>query len=145
MHFQYFLFNFNMSCGGLTNIYKKKKKHLDGPAVHGAINSSQKKALRLCGNATSSLSGFQVKGPDVMSVANDLGAIEMIPGAVHRSPGIYFTVEENPGKPKIGDHIMKAVLPFITLNGVPYLQMKSIGSHNTSWREMWRCPWSHGL
>jgi hypothetical protein len=27
--------------------------------------------------------------------ANDKGDNEMIPGAVNRSPGIYFTVEEN--------------------------------------------------
>jgi hypothetical protein len=31
----------------------------------------------------------------VMSVANDRGDNEMIPGAVHRSPGIYLTAEEN--------------------------------------------------
>jgi hypothetical protein len=27
----------------------------------------------------------------------------MIPGAIHRSPGIYFSTEENPGKPQLGD------------------------------------------
>ena len=34
---------------------------------------------------------------------NDKGENEMIPGAVHRSPGIYFSSEENPGKPQLGD------------------------------------------
>jgi hypothetical protein len=34
----------------------------------------------------------------VTSVANDKGDNEMIPGAVHRSPGIYLTAEEKPGK-----------------------------------------------
>jgi hypothetical protein len=30
---------------------------------------------------------------------------------------------------------MKAVRPVITSNGVPYLQMRSVGSHSTSGRE----------
>ena len=29
----------------------------------------------------------------------------MILGAVHRSPGIYFTAEENPGKPQLGETV----------------------------------------
>ena len=29
--------------------------------------------------------------------ANDKGDNEMISGAVHRSPGVYLTAEENPG------------------------------------------------
>ena len=33
--------------------------------------------------------------------ANDKGDNEKIPGAVHRSPGIYLTAEENPGKPQL--------------------------------------------
>ena len=51
----------------------------------------------------------------------------MIPGAVHRSPGNCLTAEENHGKP-----LMKAVQPFIASNGVPYLQMRLVGSHYTS-------------
>ena len=35
---------------------------------------------------------------------NDQGDNEIIPGAVHRSPGIYLTVEENPGIPQLGDY-----------------------------------------
>ena len=42
------------------------------------------------------------------SVANDKGD-EMIPGTIHRSPGIYLSVEENCGKPQLGDRLMKAV------------------------------------
>jgi hypothetical protein len=36
---------------------------------------------------------------------NDKGANEigLIQKAVHRSPGIYLTAEENPGKPQLGD------------------------------------------
>ena len=43
----------------------------------------------------------------VMSVANDTGDNEMIPGAVHRSHGICLTAEENPRKPQLGDRLKK--------------------------------------
>ena len=42
----------------------------------------------------------------VTSVANDKDNNEMIPGAVHRSPGIFLKAEGNPGKPQLGDHKM---------------------------------------
>ena len=29
--------------------------------------------------------------------------------AVHRSPGIYFKTEENPGKPQLGDHLSRLI------------------------------------
>ena len=41
--------------------------------------------------------------------ANNKGDNEMIPGAVPRSPDIYLTIEENPGKLQLGDRLMKAV------------------------------------
>ena len=44
----------------------------------------------------------------VTSSANDKGDNEMIPGAMHRSSNINSTVEENPGKPQLGDRLMKA-------------------------------------
>ena len=69
----------------------------------------------------------------VSSVANDKGDNEMILRAVHRSPGIYFTAEENPIKPQLGDRLMKG--PVIASNGVPFLQMRSVGSYRTSGRE----------
>ena len=47
----------------------------------------------------------------------------MIPGDVYRSPGIFLMTEE-----------MKAVLPVIASNGVPYLKMSSVGSQSTSGR-----------
>ena len=34
--------------------------------------------------------------------ANNKGHNEMIPEAVHRSPGVYLTAEENPRKPQLG-------------------------------------------
>ena len=44
----------------------------------------------------------------VTSVANDKGDNEkMILGAVHRSPDICLTAEENPRKPQLGDRLMK--------------------------------------
>ena len=43
----------------------------------------------------------------ISSVANDKGDNEMVPGAVHRSPGICLTAEENSGKPQAGDLLMK--------------------------------------
>ena len=66
----------------------------------------------------------------VTSVAKDKGDNEMILGAVHRSPGICLIAEENPRKPQLG-----AVRPGIALNGVPFLQMRSVGSQRTSGRE----------
>ena len=50
--------------------------------------------------------------PSVMSlmlVAKDKGNNEMILGAVHRSPGICLTAEENPRKPQLGDSLMKGL------------------------------------
>ena len=44
---------------------------------------------------------------------------------------IYFKADESSGKPKLGDRLR----PVIASNGVLYLKMKAIGSHNTSRRE----------
>ena len=66
------------------------------PTVHGALSQ--------CGGATSSSPGLRPLAP---SVTNDIGDNEMIPGAMHRSPGICLTAEENPRKPQLGDHLMK--------------------------------------
>ena len=62
----------------------------------------------------------------------------MIPGAVHRSPDIYITAEENPEKNSATSQSMKVVRPVIASNGVPYLQVKSVGSHSISGREIKR-------
>ena len=42
--------------------------------------------------------------------------------------------EENTRKPQLGDRL-KAVRPVIASNGVPFLQMRSVGSHSMSGRE----------
>ena len=62
------------------------------------------------------------------------GDNEMIPGAVHISPSICLAIEENLGKPQLGNRQMKAVRPVIALNGVHYLQMRSVGSQGTQER-----------
>ena len=45
----------------------------------------------------------------VTSVANDKGDNELIPGSVHKSPGICVMVEENPEKHQLGDRLMKGL------------------------------------
>jgi hypothetical protein len=44
-----------------------------------------------------------------MSVANDKGDNEMIPGTVYRSPGICLTAEENSGKLQLEDCLIKGL------------------------------------
>ena len=56
----------------------------------------------------------------------------MIPGAVHRFPGVCVTAEDTSRKPDLEDHLMKAVLSVFASNEVPYLQMESAGSHSPS-------------
>ena len=69
----------------------------------------------------------------VTCVANDKSDNEIKPGAVHRSPGIYLTAEDNPGKLPTIDHIMKAVRSVIASNVVPYLQMTCCAMQRMSW------------
>ena len=38
---------------------------------------------------------------------------EIISGLVRRYPGIYLTAEENPGKPQLGNRLIKALRPDI--------------------------------
>ena len=45
----------------------------------------------------------------VTSATNNKGDNGMILGAVHRSPGICLTAEENPRKPQLGDRLMKGL------------------------------------
>ena len=42
-------------------------------------------------------------------LTNDKGDNEMIPGAEQRSLGIYLSDEEKPGKPQLGDRLMKGL------------------------------------
>ena len=54
--------------------------------------------------------------------ANNKSDNEMIPGVMHRSPGIYLSVRTQ---------LIQAVRPVIASNEVPYLQMRSVGSQST--------------
>ena len=78
--------------------------------VRGEIGCGQK-GFTLMWQCHQLLSGFLAKG-HLLRVSrqsrrsrrslNDKGDNEKIPGAVHRSPGIYLSDKENPGKPQLG-------------------------------------------
>ena len=61
--------------------------------------------------------------------ANDKSDNEVITGLC-----IYLRAKGNPVKPQLGDCLMKAMRSVIASNGVPYLQMRSLGLHSTSER-----------
>ena len=69
--------------------------------------------------------------PSVASVTNDKGDNEMILGAVHRSPGICLTAEENPRKPQLGDHLMKGIChqSFLQWGTFPPNEVGKIAQH----------------
>ena len=73
--------------------------------------------------------------PSVPSVTNDKDDNEIIPGAVHRSLGICLTAEENPEKPQLGDRLKKGLCDHSSPQMVPYLHIRSLGSHSTSGRK----------
>ena len=97
------------------------------------------KSLMLAWQCHQLLTRFLAKGHlprvSLRSVTNDKGDNEIIPWAVLRSHGICLTIEENPGKLQLGDSDVGAVRPVIASNGVPYLQMSSVGLHSSSGRE----------
>ena len=66
--------------------------------------------------------------------ANDKGDNELKREAVRRSSCIYLTAAENPGKFQLGGRLMKTVWAVMAPNGVPYLQMMSVGERSTSER-----------
>ena len=97
-----------------------------------------KKNFKLAWRCYQLLSGFLAKGHFLrVSRESSLSANdnEITPEAVHRSPGICLTAEENSGKPQLGHRRLKAVRKVIPSNGVCYLQMRSVGSHSTSGME----------
>ena len=73
------------------------------------------------------LAGFPAKGhlPRVWGQSrrstNYKGDNKMIRGAVHRSPGMCLTTEENPEKTQLGDRRWR----LCASNGFPYFQMRS--------------------
>ena len=71
--------------------------------VYGAIGCGQK-AVPAAPVRVSSQRSLAPSVASVTSVAIDKGDNEMILGAVHRSPGICLTAEENPRKPQLRDY-----------------------------------------
>ena len=96
------------------------------PWIHGL----RPKIFKLVWQCHQLLSVFLAKGHLIRisrqsrRLPKDKAKNQIIPGAVHRSPGIYLTTEENSGKPQLGDSLRKAMRSVIVSNGVPYLQMK---------------------
>jgi hypothetical protein len=108
----------------------RKKERL---IVHGAVRCSRNSFTLVW-----LPSGFLANGhlPRMSRPsANYKGDNEVKPGAVHRSTGICFTAEDNPGKSQLGDPLIKAARPVIASNGVPFLHMRSVGSYSTLGRE----------
>ena len=70
------------------------------PAVHGAMGCGQESfKLVWLPPAPVWVPGQRPLAPSVTSATNDKDDNEMISGAVHKSPGIYLTAEENLEKP----------------------------------------------
>ena len=109
------------------------------PDVHGAMGFDPN-SFKLVWRCYQFLYGFLANDhlprvlPHSRLSANDKGANEVKPGAVHRSPGTCFTAEGNPRKHQLGDRLMKTVRPAIASNPVHYHQMTA-RSHGTSGKE----------
>ena len=103
--------------------------------VHGAMVCNQESFI-IVWRWHQHLSGFLANGQlhrvsrQSRLSANYKGDNEMVPGAVHISPGIYIKTENNPGKHQLGDRLMTAVRSIIASNG---LNLRIC------------CPWSHRL
>ena len=71
------------------------------PVVHKAMGCGQNKpqASVEMPSAPVRVPSQRPLAPSVTSVANDKDDNKMIPGAVHRSPGIFLAAEENPENP----------------------------------------------
>ena len=90
------------------------------PVVHGAMGRSQKKlsvsvAVPPAPVRIPSQRPLALSVASFTSVANNKGGDEMIQGAVHRSPAICHTPEENPIKPQLGDRLMKGLCDQLSL------------------------------
>ena len=91
-----------MGCG------QKKKKHYDNVAVSPApVRVPSQWPL-------AQMSRLSAKDKD----DNDI-----IPGAVHRFPGIYIIAEDNARKTSAKRSTMKVVRQVIASNGIPYFQI----------------------
>ena len=71
----------------------------------------------------------------VTSVTNDKGGNGMLPRAVKGTCGIFLMAEETRGTSARRPSDEGSLRSVIASNGLPYLQLKSVGSHNTSGKE----------
>ena len=96
------------SCGCLSLFchMSASQQSAGRPVVHGTMGCGQK-SFQQCHQI---LSGVVANGhlPRVsrqsLPSANDWGDNEMVPGAMHRSPGIYLIAEKTPPSISTGDH-----------------------------------------
>ena len=120
----------------------RKDKRLTHVRVHQDVDlmsMETKKSAMLVWRCHQLLYGFLNNGhlPRVLCqlrLSKNKDDNDVKPGAVHRSFGNYLAVEENTGKPQLGD-CLKAVRTVIASNVFPNLQMISVGLHGTSERE----------
>ena len=101
--------------------------------------AATKKALSQCCGATNSCPGQRPLAPSVASVtsvANDKGNNEIIPGAGTDLLALALQLRKTPEKSARRPSDEGALRPVIASNGIPLLQMKSVGSHSTAGREM---------
>ena len=99
------------------------------PVVDGAMCWSHKsfKASVAVPPAPARVPSQRSLAPSVSTVANDKDNNEMIPRAVHRCPGICLTVEENSGKPQLGDRLMKGLCDRSSPQCGPFLPPNEVG------------------
>ena len=117
-----------MGCG-----QKSWQRHQLCHAVHGAMGCGKKKLLVSVAVPPAhvrvpSLRPLALSVATVMSVANDKGDNEMILGAVHRSPGIYITTEENLRKSQLGDR--HQIAPLLDVVAISYNSFFHTQSHD---------------
>ena len=118
-------------------LYKTKKWDLQ--AVHGAMGCGQK-SFKLVWWCKQLLTGFLAKG-HLSPVSRQLRRSLMIRVIIKLSWGLCtdLLAPYSRGKPQKTSARRPsdegAMRPVIASNGVPYLQMRSVGSHSTSGRE----------
>ena len=96
---------------------------VDRPVVDGVMGCDQK-SFKIVWRCHQLLSRFLAKGHLLQASrqsrlsASDKGDNELMLRFMHRYPGIYLMVQENPGKPQLGDRLMRAMGPLIASNEV---------------------------
>jgi hypothetical protein len=90
--------------GWFESIFRKRKR----PIVHGVMGCGQKKLL-----VSVALPPAPVRVPSQRPLATSVASLTSVANdkdAMHRSPGICLTAEENPRKPQLRDSLMKCDL-----------------------------------